>query len=76
MDEVGKFRVHKIIHLASVIFKIVFIRIAKNVKVLYYPPAVPERILNNLRHHYPSNAALDVLQNGVSFSRIWLIRVS
>jgi glycosyltransferase involved in cell wall biosynthesis len=43
MNEIGKASLYKVLHLAEVIFKIYYFRIVKNAKVLYYPPAGPDK---------------------------------
>ena len=42
--DVGKFRLGKLLHLASVIWRIVYRRLVHGAKVLYYPPAGPNRV--------------------------------
>ncbi len=44
MDEVGKFRLRKVFHLIYIICQIIFMRICHSPKVLYFPPAGPNRI--------------------------------
>jgi glycosyltransferase involved in cell wall biosynthesis len=44
MDEIGKASVFKIFHLIEVIVKIFYYRIVENAKILYYPPAGPDKI--------------------------------
>ncbi|MCC7086359.1 MAG: glycosyltransferase [Pirellulales bacterium] len=44
IDEVGKFRIGKVLHLFSVVARIVYHRVIHGVKVLYYPPAGPNRV--------------------------------
>lgn len=43
MDEVGRFRVSKLLHLVSLIAQIVWHRVASGARVLYYPPGGPQR---------------------------------
>jgi glycosyltransferase involved in cell wall biosynthesis len=42
--EVGRFQIGKLLHLFSVVVKIFYFRIAHGVKILYYPPAGPNRV--------------------------------
>ena len=44
IDEIGKFKITKIWHLLSLITKIVFTKSSSGAKVLYYPPAGPNRM--------------------------------
>ena len=44
MDEVGKFHFKKLLHLALIICKIIFFRFKFQTKVIYYPPAGPNKI--------------------------------
>ena len=44
MDEVGRFRVRKLLHLMAIIIKIVFMRLKYHIPIIYYPPAGPNRI--------------------------------
>lgn len=44
MDEVGKFKLMKIVRLLELIIKIYFYRFAYNIHTLYYPPAPPLRV--------------------------------
>jgi glycosyltransferase involved in cell wall biosynthesis len=44
MNEVGKVRVSKILHMFSVIARIIYHRFADGAKILYYPPAGPDRV--------------------------------
>ncbi len=44
IDEIGKFRFRKVLHLFGVISKIIFYRLWHNIKILYYPPAGPDMI--------------------------------
>ena len=44
IDDIGKFRFHKIFHLLGIIIKVVFYRFRYNIEVLYYPPAGPDKI--------------------------------
>lgn len=43
MDEIGRFRLSKLLHLVSLIVQIVWHRIASGAQVLYYPPGGPQR---------------------------------
>jgi glycosyltransferase involved in cell wall biosynthesis len=43
MNEMGKFKLHKIYSLFTVITKAIYYRIFKNVKVLYYPVSGPDK---------------------------------
>jgi glycosyltransferase involved in cell wall biosynthesis len=44
IDEIGKLSLFKIFHLFGIITKIYYLRIIKNAKVLYYPPAGPDKV--------------------------------
>jgi glycosyltransferase involved in cell wall biosynthesis len=44
IEEVGKFRLTKILHLFGVIARIIYHRVVHGVKVLYYPPAGANRV--------------------------------
>ncbi|HEY2759655.1 MAG TPA: glycosyltransferase [Pirellulales bacterium] len=44
LGEVGRFRLGKIIHLMSVIARIIYHRVVHGTTVLYYPPAGPNRV--------------------------------
>lgn len=44
MNEVGKFRVAKLVELVSLVFRIYAARVRFNCTVLYYPPAPPQRV--------------------------------
>jgi glycosyltransferase involved in cell wall biosynthesis len=44
MDQVGRFRVGKLLHLMSVVAQIVYHRFAQRLEILYFPPAGPNRI--------------------------------
>ena len=44
LEQIGKFRLRKVAHLAGVIARIVAIRVRHHPTVLYYPPAGPDRI--------------------------------
>lgn len=44
IEEVGRFRIGKLFHLLGVIARIVYHRAAHGAKVLYYPPAGPNRV--------------------------------
>jgi glycosyltransferase involved in cell wall biosynthesis len=44
MDAIGKFHGSKIIHLFSVVFRVIMARIRFRPSVLYYPPAGPNRV--------------------------------
>ena len=44
MDEIGKLKIFKIIHLPVVIFKIIYYRFRYNIDTLYYPPTGPNII--------------------------------
>lgn len=43
IDELGKFRLGKVLHLFGTILKIIFQRLRHNIKILYYPPAGPDK---------------------------------
>jgi glycosyltransferase involved in cell wall biosynthesis len=42
--EIGQFRVRKIFHLITTIFKIIYAKIKHNIEIFYYPPAGPNFI--------------------------------
>jgi glycosyltransferase involved in cell wall biosynthesis len=44
IDDVGRFQPGKILHLPAVIMKIIFYKFRYNIKVLYYPPAGPNKV--------------------------------
>ena len=44
MNEVGRVRLSKILHLFSLIAQIVYCRVVHRVRILYYPPAGPNRV--------------------------------
>ncbi len=44
IGDVGRFRLSKVFHLVSVIAQIVYHRLVHGAKVLYYPPAGPNRV--------------------------------
>ncbi len=44
MDQVGRFRWFKLVHLVQVIFQIIWTRIFRRTKILYYPPSGPNRV--------------------------------
>lgn len=44
MEDLGKIKILKIIHLFTVILKIYYHRITKNIRVLYYPPSGADKI--------------------------------
>jgi glycosyltransferase involved in cell wall biosynthesis len=44
VSNVGRFRFGKLVHLLAVIARIVYYRMVHGVKVLYYPPAGPNRV--------------------------------
>ena len=44
IGEVGRFRLRKILHLASVVAQIIYHRVVHGARVLYYPPAGPNRV--------------------------------
>jgi glycosyltransferase involved in cell wall biosynthesis len=44
IDDVGKFRVGKVFHLLGVIARIAYHRVIHGAKILYYPPAGPNRV--------------------------------
>jgi glycosyltransferase involved in cell wall biosynthesis len=44
VDEIGKLRLGKVLHMFEVIIKIILYRLRYNIKVLYYPPAGPDKI--------------------------------
>ncbi len=44
IGDVGRFRLGKLLHLLSVILRIAYCRIVCGAKVLYYPPAGPNRV--------------------------------
>lgn len=41
IDEIGKFKIQKILHMFSIVFQIWYYRFRYNTKVLYYPPTGP-----------------------------------
>lgn len=41
MQDLGRVQLYKVFHLVSIILKIIYFRIVKNVNVLYYPPSGP-----------------------------------
>jgi glycosyltransferase involved in cell wall biosynthesis len=44
MNEVGRVRFYKVLHLFTLIAKIYYYRIFHRVRILYYPPAGPDRV--------------------------------
>jgi glycosyltransferase involved in cell wall biosynthesis len=44
MSEVGRVRLAKIVHMFAIIARIVYHRFADGVRILYYPPAGPDRV--------------------------------
>ena len=44
VDDIGRFQLGKIFHLKCVIFKMIYYKFRFNIKVLYYPPAGPNRV--------------------------------
>jgi glycosyltransferase involved in cell wall biosynthesis len=44
MDDVGRFQLGKMFHLPAIIMKIIFYKFRYNIKVLYYPPAGPNKV--------------------------------
>lgn len=44
MNEVGRVRISKILHMFSLIVRIIYHRFASRVRILYYPPAGPDRV--------------------------------
>lgn len=44
MDEIGKFRFSKVLHLMKIIFLIIYYRFRLDIPILYFVPAGPERI--------------------------------
>ena len=44
MNELGRVRISKILHLFGLIARIIYGRFADGVRILYYPPAGPERV--------------------------------
>ena len=44
MDEIGRFRISKILHLIGVIIHIIWMRFFYGIQILYYPPAGPNKI--------------------------------
>src|SRR5689334_22377036 len=44
MNEVGRVRLGKIIHMFAIIARILYHRLADGVRILYYPPAGPDRV--------------------------------
>ncbi len=44
MGEMGQVRVAKIVHMCSVIVRIIYHRVADGVRILYYPPAGPDHV--------------------------------
>ncbi len=43
-DDIGRFQPGKMLHLLAVIMKIIFYKFRFNIKVLYYPPAGPNKV--------------------------------
>jgi glycosyltransferase involved in cell wall biosynthesis len=43
-DEMGRFRISKVLHMLSVVVQIIYHRFADRVRVLYYPPAGSDRV--------------------------------
>lgn len=55
MKDMGKVQLYKIYHLISIIFKIIYYRIFKNVQVLYYPPSGPNSaVLRDMMILFPT----------------------
>lgn len=44
MNEVGRVRLSKIFHMFAIVARIIYHRFADRVKILYYPPAGPDRV--------------------------------
>lgn len=44
MNEVGRVRLSKIVHMFAIIARIFYHRVADGVRILYYPPAGPDRV--------------------------------
>ena len=44
IDDVGRFRLGKLFHLLGVVLRIMYHRVVHGTKVLYYPPAGPNRV--------------------------------
>ena len=44
IDDVGRFRLRKLFHLLGVVLRIAYHRVVHGTKVLYYPPAGPNRV--------------------------------
>jgi glycosyltransferase involved in cell wall biosynthesis len=44
MNEVGRVRLSKLLHLVSLVARIIFHRFVSGARVLYYPPAGPDRV--------------------------------
>src|SRR5262245_2814367 len=44
MNEVGRVRLGKIVHMFAIIARIIYHRLANGVRILYYPPAGPDRV--------------------------------
>ena len=44
MSSIGRFEFVKIIHLIKIIVNIFYLKLSKNINVLYYPPSGPDRI--------------------------------
>ena len=44
IDEIGQFQFRKIFHLFWIIMKVIFFKFRHNIKILYYPPAGPDKI--------------------------------
>src|SRR4029078_4601990 len=44
MNEVGRVRISKVMHMLGLIARIVYHRFASRARILYYPPAGPDRV--------------------------------
>jgi glycosyltransferase involved in cell wall biosynthesis len=44
MNEVGRVRLSKVIHLFGLIARIIYCRLVRGARILYYPPAGPDRV--------------------------------
>jgi glycosyltransferase involved in cell wall biosynthesis len=44
MNEVGRVRISKIVHMCAIIVRIIYHRFVDGVRILYYPPAGPDRV--------------------------------
>ncbi|MCU0285242.1 MAG: glycosyltransferase [Acidobacteria bacterium] len=44
VDDIGRFQLGKMLHLPAIITKIIFYKFRYNIKILYYPPAGPNKV--------------------------------